>query len=155
MAYDTLKIIRHVFDFDKPVGEKSRLFRKKPPKSNTSKLDSLEPAQKRRLIGRYGSAASYVADIARTDELTSIPGTNNLWAELRYAAREEGVVHLDDLLLRRIRIGITLQHGGMKFIYKIKHIVQSELNWTEKKWEYEVEEYIKLINRSYSYQSRS
>jgi glycerol-3-phosphate dehydrogenase len=42
---------------------------------------------------------------------STIPNTNVLWAELRWAARSEGVVHLDDLLLRRVRLGLLLAAG--------------------------------------------
>ena len=38
-----------------------------------------------------------------------------LWAELRWAARDEGVVHLDDLLLRRVRLGLLLPQGGVAY----------------------------------------
>jgi glycerol-3-phosphate dehydrogenase len=41
-----------------------------------------------------------------SDDLQFIPGTQTLWLELAMAARYEAVVHLDDLLLRRTRLGI-------------------------------------------------
>ena len=43
---------------------------------------------------------------AKTGELDAIDGTGILWAELRWAAEHEAVVHLDDLLLRRTRLGL-------------------------------------------------
>ena len=42
----------------------------------------------------------------RDDDLHPIPGTETLWLELAIAARFEAVQHLDDLLLRRTRLGI-------------------------------------------------
>ena len=48
----------------------------------------------------------------RAGELDTIAGTETLWAELRWAARAEAVVRLEDLLLRRTRLGLQLRGGG-------------------------------------------
>ena len=90
-------------------------------------IDGVTPNIKRRLISRYGAGAVDIAQNARIGELECIPGSNTLWAELRYAAKNENVVHLDDLMSRRLRLGITLNSGGTDFFTKIKNIVQSEL----------------------------
>jgi glycerol-3-phosphate dehydrogenase len=57
-----------------------------------------------------------------------------LWAELRWAARNEGVVHLDDLLLRRVRLGLLLPVGGLPWLELIRAIVQPELGWDDERW---------------------
>ena len=57
-----------------------------------------------------GSAAPMVFH-ASPRECVPIEGSPVLWSELRWAARAEGVVHLDDLLLRRTRIGLLLPAG--------------------------------------------
>jgi glycerol-3-phosphate dehydrogenase len=83
-------------------------------------------------------------------ELTSIGSSPNLWAEIRWAARAEGIVHLEDLLLRRVRLGILLPAGGIEVIGKIKKIVKEELGWNENRWEMEFRNYKLLLERSYS-----
>ena len=79
-----------------------------------------------------------------------IPGTPYLWGELRQAAREECVVHLDDLLLRRIRLGLLLPGGGMQHQEMIRKFVQKELGWDNVRWELEIKGYQDLWNSSYS-----
>jgi glycerol-3-phosphate dehydrogenase len=79
-----------------------------------------------------------------------IPSTPYLWAELRHAARAEGVIHLDDLLLRRVRLGLLAPNGGMDLLPRIRAIVQPELGWGDLRWEKEVGEYADLWKRAYA-----
>ncbi|NIV33881.1 MAG: hypothetical protein GWN58_31860, partial [Anaerolineae bacterium] len=58
---------------------------------------TLDPASACRLIGRYGADSTRIMDAALPDEQNTIENTDYMWAELRWAARDEGVVHLDDL----------------------------------------------------------
>ena len=46
----------------------------------------------------------------------------------------EGVVHLDDLLLRRVRLGLLLPHGGLADMDAIRAIAQPELGWDDARW---------------------
>ena len=82
-------------------------------------------------------------------ELKAIAGTPVLWAELRWAARCEGVVQLDDLLLRRVRLGLLLPHGGAEFLPQIRAICQDELGWGETRWEEEEAAYLSLWRKCY------
>jgi glycerol-3-phosphate dehydrogenase len=88
----------------------------------------------RRLHGRHGGCAAALLDAARTGELERIPGTDTAWAELRWAARSEAVQHLDDLLLRRTRLGLLLRGGGAAHMDRIRAICQPELGWTDAHW---------------------
>ncbi len=72
-----------------------------------------------RLLGRYGRDAVSLIEIANPGELSKIENTPNLWAELRWAARSEQVVHLEDLLLRRVRLGLLLPQGGVTILDRI------------------------------------
>ena len=74
----------------------------------------------------------------------------NLWAELRWAARAEGVVHLDDLLLRRVRLGMLLPNGAFDHMPRIRSIVQPELGWDDARWMAEESSYRSTWQRSYS-----
>ncbi|MDO9348436.1 MAG: glycerol-3-phosphate dehydrogenase C-terminal domain-containing protein [Anaerolineales bacterium] len=74
----------------------------------------------------------------------------SLWAELRWAARAEGVVHLDDLLLRRVRLGIVLPGGGLGQMDRIRKIVQPELGWDDKRWKEEAAAYERVWQAYYS-----
>ena len=101
----------------------------------------LDPALRRRLAGRYGRDAKNVVRCGEHDELTRVPGTDTMWAELRWAARNEAVVHLDDLLLRRTPIGIVLPRGGLRFFDRIQQICKEELRWDADRWSQEAQAY--------------
>ncbi|MER2599110.1 MAG: glycerol-3-phosphate dehydrogenase/oxidase [Caldilineales bacterium] len=110
----------------------------------------LDQASQQRLLGRYGPAAPAVLAAAQPGELARIPGTTALWAELRWAARAEAVQHLDDLLLRRVRLGLLLPAGGRALLPQIKAICQPELGWDDARWQQEEAAYLALWQRSYS-----
>jgi glycerol-3-phosphate dehydrogenase len=117
--------------------------------------EGLTPAQRRRLLGRYGADAPTLVAAAQPGELVPIPGTAALWAELRWAARDEGVVHLDDLLLRRVRLGLLLPEGGGLIMGRIRAICQPELGWDDARWEAEEAVYRALWRASYSLPNRA
>jgi len=104
----------------------------------------------RRLAGRHGAQAQALVDAACDGELEPIPGTHTLWAELRWAARAEAVEHLDDLLLRRTRIGLLLRGGGSAQMERIRAICQAELGWNDVRWEHEEAAYRTLWACHYS-----
>lgn len=112
--------------------------------------DRLLQSQKRRLQGIFGSRANRVLEYAKAGEDECIPGTFSLWAELRYAAAHEAVEHLDDLLLRRTRVGLLLNNGGEQQMPKIAQIAQQELHWSENKWQRELERYYAIWRSHYS-----
>jgi glycerol-3-phosphate dehydrogenase len=110
----------------------------------------LGPAARLRLFGRYGAEAPLVVAAAQDGELASAGGSPALWAELRWAARAEGVVHLADLLLRRVRLGLLLPEGGLPWLEQIRPIVQPELGWDDARWQAEVAAYGRLWRSCYS-----
>jgi len=102
------------------------------------------------LAGRHGGELPALLDAAAPDELERINGLPNVWAELRWAARSEGVVHLDDLLLRRVRLGMTLPNGAMDSMDRIRAVVQPELGWDDRRWEEELQAYRQIWEQCYS-----
>ena len=104
---------------------------------------------RRRLLGRLGADALPMVAAAQPGEMETIPGTNTLWAELRWAGRCEGVCHLDDLLLRRTRLGLILPHGAEAILPVVKQICKDELHWNESRWQQEVHAYHTLWEDCY------
>jgi len=121
-----------------------------PPPPESCLEAGLSPADCLRLVGRYGTDAPRLAAAAEVGEMTPIDGSLSLWGELRWAARAEGVVHLEDLLLRRVRLGLLLPQGGMPQIERIRSTVQTELGWDDPRWAAEVERYASLWQRTLS-----
>lgn len=103
-----------------------------------------------RLQGYYGNNAHIMVENAQPEELETIPGTNTLWVELKWAAQEEAVVHLDDLLLRRTRIGNLVENGAKNFLPRIRSLCQSKLGWDDEKWDKEEQDYLDLWEKYYS-----
>ncbi len=88
----------------------------------------------KRLKGHYGSDLESMLNMAEDHDLECIPGTRTLWLELRWAAAQEAVIHLDDLLLRRTRVGLLIEDGGLVFESRIKEICCQGTGWTQEKW---------------------
>jgi glycerol-3-phosphate dehydrogenase len=113
-------------------------------------LQGLDYKLRRRLEGRYGPEAGEVAKCAKEGELKRVPETDMLWAELRWGARTEAVVHLEDLLLRRTRLGLLVREGGVAFFDRFRVICQEELGWDNGRWQEEADAFKKLHQRSYT-----
>ena len=102
------------------------------------------------LMGRYGGETAALIAAAGEGEMGHIAHLPNVWAELRWAARAEGVVHLDDLLLRRVRIGMLLPDGALDLLDRIRLLAQPELGWDDARWLQEVELYRDIWKKYYS-----
>ncbi len=104
----------------------------------------------RRLSGRYGSLAVELVAAAHPGELEAILGTPTVWAELRWAARAERTVHLEDLLLRRTRLGLLAPEGGVSLLHRVRDVCGSELGWDDERWAAEIAAYESLWRADYS-----
>ena len=119
----------------------------------THRPDWSEPVRAR-LAARYGSRAYLWAAGATAEELTFIPTTQTLWVELRIAAQQEAVVHLDDLLLRRTRVGILLPRGALDHLERIRALTEPHLQWGDAGWDAELFRYRALIAQHYALPAR-
>lgn len=102
-----------------------------------------------RLFGRYGRKALDILEKASKEELEPVAGTNILWAELIHAARSERVRRLEDLLLRRVRLGLLIRQDGQDYLERTKEICASALGWDGPRWETEKAAYMDTIKKSY------
>jgi glycerol-3-phosphate dehydrogenase len=147
MAHDTLERIRSklagnpIFDPDQRVLAS--------PTQDLAGVESLNPSQRLRILGRFGRLAQDFIYSVGHDELKPIADTISFWGELRWAARNEGVIHLDDLLLRRVRLGLLLPSGGQKLLEQIRAVIQPELGWDNERWDFEADRYSQLWKRCY------
>jgi glycerol-3-phosphate dehydrogenase len=147
MAHDALEAVRaHLAGHPRFDARQHMLT--EPPASGLSVY--LDPAIRLRLLGRYGADMPDLIAAVAPGDLESIGGSVALWAELRWAARAEGVVHLEDLLLRRVRLGLLLPNGGLDHLHRIRAVAQPELGWDDERWEREVTAYSDLWRRCYS-----
>lgn len=113
-------------------------------------IATLHPAADlQRLKGRYGLHTVQFLEESAPEERVALPQLQTLWAELRWAARYEQVVHLDDLLLRRTRIGLLLRQGGQGLLADMRRLCQHELGWDDERWQTECERYSKIWQQHY------
>jgi len=147
MAQTALRAVRAALPEHPRLGRDERVLDPLPPETTVC---DLPPELHLRLLGRYGNEACNLAEVAREGELETIGDSPSLWAELRWAARAEGVVHLDDLLARRLRLAINLPGGGLAQMDRIRAIVQPELGWDDGRWKEEAEAYEKTWRAYYS-----
>lgn len=154
IALDVLKVCQKVLELDESatqdnVSYSSQVFSNQPP--TNPKFSTLTPLLQQRLQGFYGLQLDTLLELAHDDDLAYVTDSNTIWAEIRFAAHYEQVIHLDDLLLRRTRLGLILPHGAMTPLIsaRLKQICQQELGWDQQKWQQEVERYTQLWQRYY------
>jgi len=107
------------------------------------------PAWGQRLLGRYGDMADTILAAGSDQEHSLIGDTEFCLAECRWAVRHESVQHLDDLMLRRTRLGMCLANGGEEILPEIKAICCAELDWTDALWEEELARYKTIWKQFY------
>lgn len=108
-----------------------------------------------RLTGFYGTNLDTVLQAGPIEPVSdetapgSVPG-ELLWCEVIYACEHEDVQHLDDLMLRRTRLGLIVPEGGKALLPKIKHYCQHALAWNDEQWHTEEVRYLALWHHAYS-----
>ncbi|MEA3326823.1 MAG: glycerol-3-phosphate dehydrogenase/oxidase [Chloroflexota bacterium] len=101
------------------------------------------------MAGRLGKDVNAFFEDSDPELLQPITPISELWAELVWAAKNEAVVHLDDLLLRRVWFGVLMPNGGLDDIERIRRLVQGPLGWSDETWSAEVTRYEKLWRENY------
>ena len=149
IALDVLKVCQKVLKLDESTTEDNVVYSDQVFSNQTPtnpKFKTLPKPLQQRLQGFYGLKLDTLLELAHDDDLTYVTDSNTIWAEIRFAACCEQVIHLDDLLLRRTRLGLILPDGAMSPLIsnRIKQICQQELGWDEQKWQQEVERYTQL-----------
>ncbi|MDY0133046.1 MAG: FAD-dependent oxidoreductase [Desulforegulaceae bacterium] len=140
LAWDTIKHLDRHF-------KKIKLKNKKDPVFKT--LKSYSSDEELRLIGRY----SFNADLkyCKINSLfKNIENTPISLAEVYCASKDETIKHLDDLLIRRTRLGLVLKNAGLDYMDEIKKISFENLGWDNDKWDFEIKRYISIYKKYFS-----
>ena len=140
LAIDALKAAKSYLPQDTSINGKAPAFDEVPEKPLLGY--GLTPQTWRRLYGRYGVAAETLVRKAKPGDLSIIPGTHTIWAELPYVAHNEQIRHLTDLLLRRVRIGLLTPQGGKAYLKRIKKLCKNVLPWDRRRWKEETRAYM-------------
>jgi len=145
MAADVLNFCRERLPNQPQFDHRSPCFIHPQPET---KADLLNPDWVM-MAGRLGKDVNQFFDEANPADLTPIEPLTEFWAELRWASENEAVVHLDDLLLRRVRVGLSTPNGGSPHMARIKELVQGSLGWTDSQWEQELIRYQSIWQKYY------
>lgn len=149
-----------------PLIPEARFF--DPPTTTAEVLLPATPARGQVMIGRYGQMAESVWQIAapadggaiaakndsQTDPRALLGASTYCLVECRWAARHEAIEHLDDLLLRRTRLGLLLPNAGAELFPDLQAICQQELGWDASHWATELQRYQSIYQRFYSLPER-
>lgn len=81
--------------------------------------------------------------------LHAVAEGQQLEAQLRWILANEMVMHLDDLMLRRTRLGNLLAQGGEALLPRIKPLCCQQLHWDDARWEQEVRRYRAIVTQYY------
>jgi len=68
---------------------------------------------------------------------------------IQWILDNEDVVHLDDLMLRRTRLGLLLPEAGKVLLDTLRQQIQRTLNWDDARWQQERERYLDIHQRYY------
>lgn len=80
----------------------------------------------------------------------ALPEGPALLDALDWALANEMVLHLDDLLLRRVRVGCTQPHGARALLPQVRALCQARLGWDDARWASEQSRYLDIVARAYS-----
>jgi len=148
MAEQALEMASPLLPHSADLSARKKYFAPLPREQGTAA--ALPQDQYLYLLGRYGEDAPSLLAAAAVDENEPIHDLTNLWSEIRWAARTGAVEHLDDLLLRRVRLGMLLPDAARADLDRIGGIVRSELDWDAQRWQAEVARYLEIYHKAYS-----
>jgi glycerol-3-phosphate dehydrogenase len=100
------------------------------------------------LLERYGTLAVELLRMVDADPLLATPlagAPEYLAAEVAYAARAEGALHLDDVLTRRTRISFETVHRGTESAEHAAEIMGAVLGWEAAVRAHEVRHYLARV----------
>jgi glycerol-3-phosphate dehydrogenase len=100
------------------------------------------------LLGRYGTLAAEVLDLIRADPGLARPladGHPYLRAEVAYAVTHEDALHVEDVLMRRMRLFIESADSGAAAAAEVSSIMGRLLGWNRRKRAAEARRYLDLV----------
>lgn len=100
--------------------------------------------RKEHLLERYGAEVIDLVSMIEAEPELGKPLINApqfLRADVAYAVRAEGALHLEDVLVRRIRLDLEQRDRGLSSAEEILQIMTPELGWSEEKTQEELDLY--------------
>lgn len=111
------------------------------PGASDPRLANLAPAERERLLGRYGTLLPEVLAPLEADRSLAGAIDGYLGAEFRYAVTHEDARHLDDVLVRRTRLAMETADRGHGAAEAVACLVAPLLGWDAATTDAEVRAY--------------
>jgi len=109
-----------------------------------ARSSGLHVARVEHLLNRYGSMVGELLELIAGEPGLAEPlggADDYLRAEVVHAARNEGALHLEDVLARRTRISIETFDRGTTGMLEAAELMAGELSWDRRRIDSEVEQY--------------
>ncbi len=122
-------------------------------KHAANSIGSLSGRLKRRLSGKYGRSTNNLLTFNEhcSEGYEETIGFSDVsWLELEWAVANESVHHLDDLMLRRTRLGNVMPHLNTTYWERIRRLFETHKNWNQDTWDQEFKRYQSIWSRHYS-----
>jgi glycerol-3-phosphate dehydrogenase len=100
------------------------------------------------LLSRYGTLAGEVLDLIAADPGLAQPladGHPYLRAEVAYAVTHEDALHVEDVLMRRMRLFIESADSGTGVAAEVALIMGRLLGWSRRRRAAEMRRYLELV----------
>jgi glycerol-3-phosphate dehydrogenase len=100
------------------------------------------------LLDRYGTLTEEVLELTRDDPALARPlsdGRPYLGAEVAYAVTHEGALHVEDVLVRRVRLFIETGACGVEAVAQVAAIMSGLLGWDSGQRAAETKRYLELL----------
>lgn len=100
------------------------------------------------LLDRYGSEIDDLLDLVREKPELGQPLAEApmfLRAEVLLAVRYEGALHLEDVLMRRVRLDLEQRDRGLAAAPEIIDVMASELDWSQEERQRELDSYSRRV----------
>lgn len=140
LAWDVTKKAKSRFPHAIRINRKAGVF------SDT--VDSVNPVE-RRILGRYGGPVDF-KNLKERNLLESVGHSETVLAEIEIASKDPTIRYLDDLMLRRLRLGIVLEHGGIEIMDTVKKLAGDNLGWDADRWNRELDRYRRIHRRYFA-----
>jgi len=109
--------------------------------STGARRESIEPATLDHLIATYGADAQLIVEIVASDPNLNdriCPDFPPILAEIPFCVRHEMAVSLEDLLMRRLRLGILNQKQCLESAPRVAEMMQLLLHWDTARTDMEI-----------------
>ena len=125
--------------------------------STKARALGVEPASLDHLLTSYGAEAKQILEMIEQDPLLGKRISSEfppLLAEVIYVVKNEMAVSLEDILFRRIRLGLVHHKECQLAASKVARLVQSVLGWDDSRVEAEIQAIMDTIDKHTVFESK-